>query len=116
MGWLPEKTYSPIGLDIGRRCVKAVQLMRAKTGWRIAAAAVLERKTEDALLNAEEAERLCDVLHRQGFRGGDVVIAAPGRALRAEVLELPPRKLGSAAGTDCTERAGADGQARGRGV
>lgn len=91
MQWPKFTTHSPIGVDVGRRSVKAVQLARTRTGWRIAAAAVLPRLETEPLLSAKDAERLRDVLYRQGFRGSQVVLAAPGNALHAEALELPPR-------------------------
>ncbi|MEM7681371.1 MAG: hypothetical protein AAF288_05385 [Planctomycetota bacterium] len=66
---------SPIGLDIGRRRIHAVQF-DAGRGQRIAAAVSLTRTHDTAELTAEESERLQNVLERSGFRGRAVVVAA----------------------------------------
>jgi type IV pilus assembly protein PilM len=84
---------SPIGLDIGSRQIKAVQLARAGDGWRVRAAACIPRASggEFAL---DEATRLADVLHRQAFEGSRVVVSAAPERLMSSMLELPPAGSG----------------------
>ena len=92
---LSRATYSPIGLDPGSRCVKAVQLVRhGQEPWRIAAAAVVENRADEPAACAASLRRLGDVLERQGFVGRRVVVAAPAEKLEGDVLELPPRSAG----------------------
>lgn len=86
---------TPIGLDIGTRCVKAVQLVHARAGTRIAAAACLDRATPGAPLTASEAKSIRAVLDRQGFVGSRVVACAPTASLLTSVMDLPPRSSGA---------------------
>jgi type IV pilus assembly protein PilM len=87
-----QQPRSPIGLDIGARRVKAVQLEPSPTtasGWRLAAAAYVNRTSPGQPLEADEALRLADSLDRLGFTGNRVVLAAPSDKLINAVLELP---------------------------
>jgi Tfp pilus assembly PilM family ATPase len=91
-----KKTRSPIGLDIGARRVKAVQLEPTKgdaaptsSGWRVAAATSFDRATPGQPVTADEALRLADTLDRLGFTGTRVVLAAPSDKLISGMLELP---------------------------
>jgi Tfp pilus assembly PilM family ATPase len=101
---------SPIGIDVGRRAVKAVQLERVSgaaasstshdlTGWRVAAAAVLPRaeSATGETPSAAEVRQLADALERKSFAGADVVLAAP-EGLLCSVLELPPLSAGAPVG------------------
>ena len=84
----------PIGIDVGARAIKAVQLApsaQSVTGWRVAAVTSLTRTSSGALLDADEVARLSDALDRQGFIGNHVVLAVPADKLFTTVLELPPR-------------------------
>ena len=106
------RSRSPIGIDVGARTVKAVQLGRDRWGsgeWRVTAAAEVPR--DDALppppadqktpaapaarpafaVSAPEVRRLMGTLERQGFCGTDVVLAAPNDRVVSSMLELPPR-------------------------
>jgi len=87
--------YSPIGLDVGSRCIKAVQLARGRGGPRILAAACIDRTGEQAALTPTEAAALRAVLSRQGFRGRSVVLGGPPSQLLTAVMELPPRSSGA---------------------
>src|SRR3954453_3394349 len=92
---------SPIGIDIGRRAIKAVQLERTKgpatsspenplLGWRVAGATLLPRtENSTGAPSAAEIRQLADALERKSFQGSDVVLAAP-EGLLCSVLELPP--------------------------
>jgi Tfp pilus assembly PilM family ATPase len=83
---------SPIGLDVGARWVKAAQLRREGAGrWHLEAAARFPRLNQDVAADAKEARRIEEVLSRQGFRGRDVVLAAPTEKLMTDLLELPAR-------------------------
>ncbi|MEM7229145.1 MAG: pilus assembly protein PilM [Planctomycetota bacterium] len=72
---LPWKTRSPIGVEIGSRSLRAVQLVREQSTWIIDAMTVVDRGDDDAL--AADVKRLVESLSRRGFAGRDVVLAAP---------------------------------------
>src|SRR4051794_37089099 len=83
---------SPIGLDLGARRVKAVQLEPSSdsaTGWRVAAAATVNRATPGVALTSAEVSRVADTLDRLGFTGNRVAVAAPVDKLISAMLELP---------------------------
>lgn len=86
---MSTRLFTPIGVDVGSRGIRAAQLARTPSGWRLHAAAEFAR-APDSPLDAE-ARRLAGVLERRGFRGHNVVLAAPGEQLLGTVLELPPR-------------------------
>lgn len=92
---MPSQTWSPIGLDIGGRYVKAAQLSRSPDGWRIEATACFPRVTSEAELDRRQVQQIHDVLSRQGFRGRSVVLAVPAGTLLTAILELPPRRSGA---------------------
>jgi Tfp pilus assembly PilM family ATPase len=93
--WPSRAVYSPIGLDLGARCAKAVQLVRqGDQPWRIHAATVVENRADEPATSTAALKRLWDVLERQGFVRRRVVLAAPAEKLEADVLELPPRAAG----------------------
>jgi hypothetical protein len=106
------RSISPIGLDIGPRTICAVQGQRTGSGWRVTAAAVVQRIVESeggggpegaadgggcwaAPLTVEELSRLQDILYRQGFTGRDVVICAADREVLSGTPELPPAHSGA---------------------
>jgi type IV pilus assembly protein PilM len=86
---------SPIGIDYGGYAIKAVQLERARGSWRIHAALSLPLPVPNHPLDAHMVRFLRDSLHRQGFTGERVVLAAPTRQLEVDVLELPPASSGA---------------------
>jgi type IV pilus assembly protein PilM len=105
------RTHSPIGIDVGTRSVKALQLGRDRWGtgrWRVVAAAEVPREEVGQpaapslpatgqpprpphVLSEAEVGRLVGTLERQGFRGGEVVLAVPNEKVVSSMLELPPR-------------------------
>ena len=106
------KTRSPIGIDVGARSVKAVQLGRDRWGqgrWQVVAAAEVPRDEVASpaaagpqsaaaaqpanahVLSAADVQRLVGTLERQGFAGGDVVLAVPNERVVSSMLDLPPR-------------------------
>lgn len=88
-----RRRRGPIGIDLGGRTIRAVQLSGAAGDWRVEAAAEVPRRS--GADRASEAVRLAGVLGRQGFVGQDVVLAVPGEALLTAVLDLPPRASGA---------------------
>ena len=96
MGLKPKTRYSPIGLDLGNRWIKAVQL--GGSGRRLAVVASLERvqaAEPDVPITEAEVGRLCEVLRRRGFVGRKVVTAVPAGVALTSILELPPRSSGA---------------------
>lgn len=81
---------SPIGLDVGARHVKAVQLALGAGAPRVVAAACFPRVEPGAALSGREMERAAGVLDRTGFVGRACVVAVPRSALLTAELELPP--------------------------
>ncbi len=86
---------TPIGLDIGARRIKAVQLGRAGGQWRLLAATSIPRHNEDGLIDEPEIRRLCEILDRQGFVGNRAIVAVPWQKVLTGVLELPPTESGA---------------------
>lgn len=113
MRWLTRQKLSPIGLDVGSRAVKAVQLSGSPGAWSLAAATLIPRTQVEqsevepsdpprenrskagAPLSDEELTRIARVLPRQGFSGNDMVLAVPHATLRSGIIELPSRKSGA---------------------
>src|SRR5881394_3993431 len=84
----------PIGLDLFGHQLKAAQLSHDGKSWRVEAAVSLSQSA-DQPLDASRVTWLRDVLTRQGFKGDQVVLAAPAGKLETEMLELPPRTSGA---------------------
>jgi type IV pilus assembly protein PilM len=95
MMMLLGKRHSFIGLDMGSRSMKAVQVAHSGKQPRIEAAAVIPYLADQAHLDEAGARRLRDVLHRQGFHGHKLVVAAAADKLHVELLDLPPRHSGA---------------------
>lgn len=89
---LPERT--PIGIDVGTKNIKAVQMSHGPRGWRVEATAAFARTTVDAPLSRAEVARLSDVLARRSFAGRRVVLAVPHDKLIVGTMELPARSAG----------------------
>jgi Tfp pilus assembly PilM family ATPase len=88
---------TPIGLDIGERCVRAVQLRRdpRSDNVELVAAARLRSPAGAGELTIPQAADVLDALDRQGFIGGRVVVGLPQRCVLSGVLEVPPRSSGA---------------------
>ncbi|HEX4793483.1 MAG TPA: pilus assembly protein PilM [Humisphaera sp.] len=84
---LSRDSRSPIGIDIGTRRIKAMQLDRA--GSRICAVAMMQRLESAAIPSSHEVGRLAATLERAGFIGNRIVLAVPPDMLLSDVLELP---------------------------
>jgi type IV pilus assembly protein PilM len=89
-----HKKRMAIGIDVGSRCVKAVQMSRSGAGWRVEATAEFPRIVTSAALDPIEVRRLADVLGRRSFTGHDVVLAVPGEMQISGTMELPSRAKG----------------------
>lgn len=88
-----RKMYSRIGLDLGKRQIKAVQIARRGKAISMVAAAVINRK-EGASLD-DDLDRLMLALERQGFVGREVVVACPPEWVHTDILEVPPQSSGA---------------------
>jgi len=88
-----QSNTSLIGLDLGSRVVKVVQLQRLRRCWQLRAMAILPRRAEESL--DETAGQIALVLERQRFSGNRVVLAAPVRKVNCDMLDLPPRASGA---------------------
>lgn len=86
---------SPIGVDLGKRYIKAAQLRRSGDGWRVSAAAALPRENPDGDTDRSEVRQLRGVLERQGFAGKHIVLAVPTEKLMTGILDVPPRGSGA---------------------
>ncbi len=88
------QSCSPIGLDLGRHAIKAVQLRGAGRRLRLGSAICFPRLSPDAPVDGAEIQRLRAILNRAGFRGNRAVLAVPAADLMTSMLELPPRSAG----------------------
>ena len=84
-----------IGVDIGRRTIKAAQLLLAGGEYRAYALALLPRPEVEQEVSAADALALRQVLKRQGFHGDRIVMAVPEKTLLRAALELPSRVSGA---------------------
>lgn len=89
---------SPIGIDIGSRSIKAIQVRIESGEPVISSAAFVPRAGDHTLFGPNDAERLMSVLFRQGFTGERVIVAVPSHQLLSAVMELPPRSSGAPLG------------------
>ncbi len=95
MRFLPTMGRSPIGLDIGSRLLKAVQLDCVRGRRVVKASASIMRSQPDVPFNHDEVKRLSRVLSQQGFVGRKFVLAAPSEQMMSAVLDMPPRDSGA---------------------
>jgi len=95
MNWPVLTNRSPIGVDVGERCIKAVQFSRGGGKWRISAATEMRREHEGAGIAGPEVRRLGKQLKASGFRGNRLVLAVPGEKLLTGIMELPPVDSGA---------------------
>ena len=90
-----SSSLTPIGLDIGSRWIKAVQLRRGRGGLELVSAVRIRRNSDTPELSVAEAERAYAILRRNGFAGRDAVLSVPNQRLVRRVMELPPRESGA---------------------
>jgi len=95
VNWRIHKPCAPIGIDIGRRRIRAVQLRRSSSAWRVEAAAVMPRSRPGVPIERSEIRELGALLAKESFRGDGVVLPVPADKLLTGILELPPRASGA---------------------
>ena len=110
MKWHDLTFRSPIGVDIGRRHIKAAQM----TNGRISAWTCLNRIGQGGNLTPQEVRRLVEAIRCGPFRGRSVALAIAPEKLLTGILELPPRSSGAPvdqlAMSELARRHGADVQ------
>ncbi len=95
MSFLPGFRGSPIGLDVGSRVIKAVQLGRAHGERGVTASVSITRVRPGEAIDRDEVQRLSRVLSQQGFSGRQLVVSAPSEQLMTAVIDMPPRDSGA---------------------
>ena len=85
----------PIGVDIGGRHIKAVQLQGSPGRWSITAAGSIARDNPGGPAQSADIVRLRDLLAANSFMGRRVVLAVPCNQLLTGIMELPPRSSGA---------------------
>ena len=90
--WLPRRRFSPIGIDIGARSIKLVQLSGDRSRLIDAARIELPPAAEQAT-PAQQAERIANGLRRglidRDFRGRDAVCCLGDKQLFLQSLRVP---------------------------
>ena len=84
-----------IGVDVGRRTIKAAQLADDGGRYRILALSLLPRPEPETEISPADALAFKAVLKRQGFSGRTIVLAAPEQHLLRASLELPSKVSGA---------------------
>lgn len=90
-----HRARTAIGIDVGSRIIKAVQLQVQRGRYRTAAISVVPRADAEKDLGGEEVCELRGVLKRQGFQGRDIILAAPDQELLRGVFDLPRQVSGA---------------------
>ena len=85
----------PIGVDIGGRRIKAVQLRGNPGRWSISAAGCIMRENPGGPVEQSDIAQLCELLAGDSFQGRRVVLAVPFSHLLTGIMELPPRSSGA---------------------
>lgn len=89
----PSRTV--IGVDVGRRTIKAAQLADRGGRYRILALSLLPRPEPETEISSADVLAFKAVLKRQGFSGRTIVLAAPEQRLLRTSLELPSKVSGA---------------------
>ena len=92
---LGARALTPIGLDIGRHAIKAVQCAGPPRAPRVVASLTLPRIAATPTLGYHEAARLGEVLWRHGFQGRAAIVGVPESMLLASTIEIPPPSAGA---------------------
>lgn len=88
---LGRARHSLIGVDVGRRAIKAAQLLRVDGAYRISALSSLPRPEAERDVSEADPRAMKEVFRRQGFVGSGIVLAAPQNRLLQAALELPAK-------------------------
>jgi len=84
----------PIGVDIGGRHIKAVQLRGGPGRWCVAAAGSVVRDNTGGPVDSADIVQLRGLLAKGSFKGRRVVLAVPSSQLLTGIMEFPPRASG----------------------
>ncbi len=84
-----------IGVDVGRRTIKAAQLSVLGDRYRVLALSQLPRPEAEQETAPADVRALQEILKRQGFRGRDIVLAAPEKPLLRGAVQLPAKVSGA---------------------
>jgi len=89
-----ERGKTPIGIDLGSRAVRAVQLTRSGSRWQVIAAGASAIPMDLAIGSVEhakaQAQALVNVLENTSIQGRQAVVALPSSQLQCKNLRLPP--------------------------
>ena len=85
----------PIGVDIGGRHIKAVQLRGGPKRWCVTAAGSIVRDNPGAPVERADIVQLRKLFAKGLFNGRRVVLAVPFSQLLTGIMELPPRSSGA---------------------
>lgn len=94
MKFLPGQQQEVVGIDIGRRFLKAVVLRKGKGGIEVVKAALVrndslpEDKSEERI--AKTSAALKTVLAELGKKPERIALACPGESLFSRIVKLPP--------------------------
>ena len=95
MRFLSGTSYLPIGVDIGGRCIKAVQLRGGPGRWCVTAAGSIVRDNPGGPVESADIVQLRELMSKGAFKGRRVVLAVPFTQLLSGIMELPPRSSGA---------------------
>ena len=85
----------PIGVDVGGRNIRAVQLKGGPGRWSVCAADSAVRDNPGAPIGRADAVQLRQLISEGAFKGRRVVLAVPNSQLLTGIMELPPRSSGA---------------------
>ncbi len=92
MRWIAGKPSAPIGIDVGGRCIKAVQYSDLSPPWHVEAAISLQRAGDNVPIDRSQVRQLADAMAEAGFQGNQVILAVPSDKLLTGIMALPPRQ------------------------
>ncbi len=95
MSFFSSLSRPTIGLDVGTRLIKAVQLGHKHGKTVVTASASIGRSSPDETLDRDEVKRMARVLSQQGFVGRSIALAVPSNRLMSSVIDMPPRESGA---------------------
>lgn len=113
LSWV-RRQVAPIGLDLGRRCIRLLQIAQQRGGISVVAAA--EQALPPGVQSGTEYERMAvETVRRMlaggGFSGTDVVTHLPWDALQVRSLRVPSmplEEIGEVIRFEAAERLGLD--------